>query len=309
MKGTRFTFTQLRYFNAACETLSTARAAELLGVSQSGISTAISHLERVTGETLFLRIPAKGLRLTAEGQELRRIAGDMLSRADEIAHFGMNSQRELVGTVRIACYSTLVPYVLPPLLEKVERRYPKLRVEMVETNYSATIGRLRSADVSLGVLYDAGIPADLHTEHIAVCRPYVLVGERHRLADHDAVDLSELDGERLVTIDIETSREFAHRILRKAGAQVRESSATSNIEALRAIVASSDCFAVLNQHPGHDLANGGMIVRSIPIRGEVEIPRIALISRDSASLSARTTAVQNLLSEVGAAITRRQLHP
>lgn len=309
MKGSGFSLTQLRYFVAACETLSTARAAELLGVAQSGVSTAITHLEGVTGTTLFVRIPTKGLRLTAEGRELRRIAVDVLARSEEISRFGLASSRPLDGTVRVACFRTLVPSVLPRLLDRLRRRYPALRIDMVETTYDETLQRLRTADVLLGVVYDAGIPADITVEHVASCRPYVLVGTGHPLANRPVLDLAELDGQQMVTLDIETSRQYAHRVLRSSGAQVREAVATSSVEALRAIVAAGECFAVLNQHPGHDQTVIGRHVVAIPIRGEVEIPRIAVVSRPEYRKSARAVAVRDALREVGAQITKAQLLP
>ncbi|MGL3804504.1 LysR family transcriptional regulator [Paeniglutamicibacter sp. R2-26] len=309
MSGPGFSLTQLRYFVTACETLNTARAAELLRVSQSSISTAVLHLESEMGVTLFLRVPAKGLRLTDDGREVRRIAADLLARSEELSRFSNASRMLVAGTVRIACYPTLIPTFFPPLYKRISETYPHLRVELVDSSYSGVLQRLRAADVTFGLLYDDGIPVDLEVEYIASCRPYLLVSEHHRLAHRDSVGFEELDGEQLVQLDLATSREYVHQVLRRAGARVEQVCETTSMEALRGVVATSNAFAILNQLPRHDYAIGGEKVSAVPLRGDIEIPRIALVQRPTEVVSAKINAIKNAIRAIGEEITAAQLHP
>ena len=67
-----FTLVQLRYFLAAAEDGTMTGAAKTLVVSQSAISTAIAQLERELGVQLFVRHHARGLTLTAVGEDFVR---------------------------------------------------------------------------------------------------------------------------------------------------------------------------------------------------------------------------------------------
>src|ERR1700676_5326316 len=66
----RITLRQLVYFAAAAENQSALRAAEELNVSPPAISGAISCLEAILGEQLFVRRHARGLLLTEAGHHL-----------------------------------------------------------------------------------------------------------------------------------------------------------------------------------------------------------------------------------------------
>lgn len=62
-----YTLKQLKYFVLAGEHRSVTKAAEAIYVSQPSISSAIHHLEDVTGLQLFIRHHAQGLTLTPQG--------------------------------------------------------------------------------------------------------------------------------------------------------------------------------------------------------------------------------------------------
>lgn len=73
--------TQMRYFLAAYETRSFTRAADVIGVSQPSVSTAIAKLERQIGERLFKR-SRTGLMPTRRGDALFEKAAPVLAQFD-----------------------------------------------------------------------------------------------------------------------------------------------------------------------------------------------------------------------------------
>src|SRR5215218_5019752 len=102
------TLTQLRYFVRAATHGSMTQAAGDLRVAQSAVSAAVAQLERQVGTQLFIRQRARGLVLTAAGEEVR-------------------------GSIRVACFVTLAPFVLPELLADLADHHPGIEVEVIET--------------------------------------------------------------------------------------------------------------------------------------------------------------------------------
>src|SRR4029078_13151808 len=77
------TLIQLRYFVKAASHLSMTKAAEELRIAQSAVSAAVSHLEHQIGTQLFIRHRARGLVLTAAGEEMLRDTRALLDHLDE----------------------------------------------------------------------------------------------------------------------------------------------------------------------------------------------------------------------------------
>ncbi len=92
----RLTLRHLVYFSAAAENESALRAAEQLNVSPPAISGAISSIEHILGEQLFVRRHARGLTLTEAGHHLLLEARDIIGRVKEI-EFGSIQQGATVS--------------------------------------------------------------------------------------------------------------------------------------------------------------------------------------------------------------------
>ncbi len=76
------TLIQLRYFVKAASHLSMTKAAEELRIAQSAVSAAVSQLEHQIGTQLFIRHRARGLVLTAAGEEMLRDTRGLLDHLD-----------------------------------------------------------------------------------------------------------------------------------------------------------------------------------------------------------------------------------
>src|SRR4051812_7389558 len=116
MSSFRFTVRQLEHFVAAADAGSISTAAERGLVSQAGVSLAISDLERHLGVQLFLRRKAKGVPLTSAGERVLADARRLLAQAEELQTHAAAEGDGLTGRLGVGCYTTLAPYLLPPLL-------------------------------------------------------------------------------------------------------------------------------------------------------------------------------------------------
>lgn len=130
--GSQPTLRQLELFIAAAEHRSFAAAAAEVFVTPNAVSAAVTELETLFNTQLFIRRRAKGLTLTAAGQDLVVRARDLLDRANELTlHIG-NVSDVPRGPVKVGCYSTLAATVVPELWAQVTRLLPEIQLDIEE---------------------------------------------------------------------------------------------------------------------------------------------------------------------------------
>lgn len=121
---------QLDAFHAVARHGSFSRAAKELHVTQSALSQRIKKLEEELGQLLFVR-GAGGLTLTDAGTRLLRYCQTRSAlEADVVAELAPSGSPSLVGTVRIAGYSSVVRSLVLPSIAPVFRAHPKLNCEI-----------------------------------------------------------------------------------------------------------------------------------------------------------------------------------
>jgi DNA-binding transcriptional LysR family regulator len=210
------TLTQLRYFVKAATHSSMTKAADELHIAQSAVSAAISQLEQQIGSQLFIRHRARGLALTAAGEEMLRDTRALLAHLDEVLDNASGRVDQVHGTVRLACFVTLTPFVLPRLLSDLGTLHPDLEVEVIETSADAIRTVLRNGTAELALTYDLGLGAGVDAEYVGVAAPYVALPSEHRLAKRKSIRLTELADEPMVLLDLPDSRDYFEAMLAKA---------------------------------------------------------------------------------------------
>ena len=317
------TLTQLRYFVKAATYSSMTKAADELHIAQSAVSAAISQLEQQLGTQLFIRQRARGLALTAAGEEMLRdtrigasyskrwmnsIIEDM-SRDEARTYFLGNPGQGIAndfpkaldaagghvdqvrGTVRLACFVTLTPFVLPRLLSDLGARHPDLEVEVTETSAEAMRTVLRNGTAELALTYDLALGPGVDTEHLGVAAPYVALPPEHRLAGRKAIRLTELTDEPMVLLDLPDSRDYFESMLVNAGVTPNIRYRSASYETVRGLVARGHGFSILNQLPAHGETYDGGTVSAVAIRDEVPGLPIVLARLQSVRATARVLAV------------------
>ena len=198
------TLRQLRYFRAVVEHGSFSRAAESVYVSQPALSLQIRELEAVFGAPLFER-ESRGVFLTPLGREAHEQTLRVLDEALVLETMG---KRFGAGPFRIALgiISTLAPYLLAGLLERLQDAQPRVELDVVEAPSRLIVsgllaGRLDAAILALplGMLELAEL--DLFEDR------FLLAGRAERLAAFRALgdalradDLAQSDLGPLLTL-------------------------------------------------------------------------------------------------------------
>ncbi len=198
------TLRQLRYFHALVEHGSFSRAARSVHVSQPALSIQIRELETTLGGPLVER-ESRGILLTRLGREAHEQTRRIL---DETLLLETMGKRFEEGPLRFAVgiLSTLAPYLLPGLLERLRGATPRVELTVSEAPGQQLVdellaGRLDAAIVSLPLGMLELPERDLFQDR------FLLAGRTHRL---DAVrargktlapaDLAKADSGPLITL-------------------------------------------------------------------------------------------------------------
>jgi LysR family hydrogen peroxide-inducible transcriptional activator len=145
------TIRQLRYLDALARHGNFGRAADECAVSQPALSMQIGELENELGTKLVERQHG-AITLTEIGLEVARRAGDILSAVRDLAECTRRQTRPLTGTLRLGVIPTLAPYVLPRIIPELQRRYPELQLELIESQTRTLLGELSRAGLDVLLL-------------------------------------------------------------------------------------------------------------------------------------------------------------
>src|SRR4030088_2859517 len=111
-----------------------ARAAEILGLTPSGVSRAVARLEARVGVRVFDRNP-RDVSLTEEGRRFHAQVMPLLASLDEAAAEAAGAAAVVRGRLRVSVDPWFARMVLAPKLQQFLVRYPLLSVDLSTSNY------------------------------------------------------------------------------------------------------------------------------------------------------------------------------
>lgn len=127
------------------------RAAERVGMTQSGASQALALMEETLGVQLFSRESRQTLP-TAIGLPVIEQARLMLSALETIRQTVDSVRPMLRGTIRLASFPMVLASFLPPLLRQFNRLYPGIEVVALEVSDDEVETLLAAGLVDVGVV-------------------------------------------------------------------------------------------------------------------------------------------------------------
>ncbi|VVE12784.1 LysR family transcriptional regulator [Pandoraea eparura] len=148
---------QLRYFVAVAEERHFGRAAQRLSMTQPPLSQQIRALEASLGAPLFVRTN-RSVELTAVGRQLLPEVRRILADADALPAFAQGLAHGEVGTLSLGFVSTADYGILPPLLREFGKRYPRVRLQLLEATSDVQVEALMDGRIDAG-LFIPPVPA------------------------------------------------------------------------------------------------------------------------------------------------------
>lgn len=275
----------LTYLVSLAEHRHFGRAAEASFVSQPTLSTQIRKLEDELGVALVERTPRKVL-LTETGREIARRARGVLAEIEEIKAIAQRTRDPEAGRLRLGVFPTLGPYLLPHLVPRVRRRFPRLELLLVEEKTEQVIRMLREGSLDVGILALPLHEESLHAEFLFE-EPFVLaVPDDHPLARRKArLKLADLEDESLLLLeDGHCMRDQALELCQLAGAGEKVGFRATSLETLRQMVAANVGITLLPTLAIKPPVARTDNVQLLEFAGHAPSRRIALVWRKSSSL-------------------------
>ena len=190
---------QLRYFVAVAEEGSFSNAAEREHVSQPSLSQQIHKLEAELDQQLFDRLP-RAVVLTEAGRRLLEYARKILTDLADARRSVAALEDEVAGRLSVGAIPSIALYVLPRLIVRFERAYPKVTFELFEDTTEKLAQRLEDGTLDI-VLASSGDQTPTLAQHSLGREPLLLLlPEKHRLAKKKTIKWSDLAAEKFLLL-------------------------------------------------------------------------------------------------------------
>ena len=191
--GRRLKLRDLHILSAVVHWGSMAKAATHLSMTQPAVSDSIANLEDALRVRLLDR-SSKGVEPTIYANVLLKrgvVVFDELRQGIRDIEFLANPK---AGEVRVGCPEGLAAGLVPAIIDRLSRRYPRVDVHVVHAETATLeLRELRERDVDLLVGRILGpLDDDIDAEVLFEDRRFIVAGARSRWAGRRKLALSEL---------------------------------------------------------------------------------------------------------------------
>ena len=138
-------------FKTVSEAGSFHKAADLLGLTPSAISHAISGMEKELGFSVFTR-GKSGVSLTSSGSQLLPYVYSVLNCEESLqqAVSEMNGLQQ--GTVKVGVFSSVCTVSMPEIIKSFAVLYPAVEIELFQGTYDDVVYWIKNGVVDFGFL-------------------------------------------------------------------------------------------------------------------------------------------------------------
>ena len=193
------TLKQLQYLVALRRHGHFGRAAESCFVTQSTLSAGIRDLEGTLG-TMLVERTKRVVRFTPLGSKIADKAERVLREGEELAELARAERQPLTGELRMGVIPTIAPFLLPAMLPRLRRQWPKLKLFLREETSQAACAALHRGQldcVLLALPFACGEvdSAPLFDDHLFVAFP------KDEAPESPTVDAAAIDEARLLLLE------------------------------------------------------------------------------------------------------------
>ncbi|WP_025717427.1 LysR family transcriptional regulator [Paenibacillus sp. 1-18] len=138
-----------KVFLSVVETGSFTKAGELLNLTQSAISHAVSGLEHELGLTLLIR-GRSGIKLTSNGERLMKHFREIVQMNERLYQEVALIKGLETGTVKIGTFSSVSIQWLPGIIHKFNEQFPLIELKLLDGNYHEIENWIASGEADFG---------------------------------------------------------------------------------------------------------------------------------------------------------------
>ena len=240
---------RLKVFHSVAKNLSFTKASRELFISQPAISKHIHELEVLYNTQLFERTGGR-IRLTAGGELLLSHAQNILSAYRQM-EFEMNLlTNNFTGELKIGASTTIAQYVLPPVLSSFVKKFPNIKVSLMNGNSREIEQALQNGNITLGFVEGNARQSSLHYRPFLKDELVAITSINSKYAAYDEIDVSQLQSFPLVlresgsgTLDVFEAALAEHNIKLSSLNVLMQLGST---ECIKLFLESSDALGVVS---------------------------------------------------------------
>lgn len=193
---------------------SLTRAAEALGLTQSGVSHTINSLEEELGFTLLVR-SRSGARLTAEGERVLPAMRSILNGFNQLEQIVSAIRGLDAGEIRVGTFTSVAVHWLPGIIKTFQQAHPRIDFKLLNGDYHDVERWLRDGSIDVGFVT---LPArvECRTLPLRQDRLLAILPTDHPKAKLDRFPLSDIPGEDFISL-LKNSDQDARRAMELAG--------------------------------------------------------------------------------------------
>lgn len=283
----------IQAFVMVAELGSFSRAAERLGLTQTGLTRRIQRLEAYVGLALLDRTTRR-TGLTAAGRDFlplaRRVVEDLTHGLQRLR----TTSRLAAGDVTLATMPAVAYERLPLLLAEYARRHPGNRVMLLERSGSAVTEAVRGGAAEFGIHIMQAPQAELEEDLLSTDRLVLVCHPSHALADRESLRWAELAGEDLITLGGSSgNRTAVEQQLRASGLPLRGRFVVENTPSAMALAATGIGVAILPSAAQRGRLLSGLV--EVPLVEPALRRSLALVRRRGEALAPAAAALYRMI--------------
>jgi DNA-binding transcriptional LysR family regulator len=223
------------------------KAAEIVGLTQSGITKSIADLERELGFAIFFRT-SRGALMTEEGRDFVERAERLLDDARSLLQGSRERGDPYAGPLRVGVCPASLEWLLADPLAALLARHPGIRYEVIGSSFERMIRLLRNGSVDVVLGFDAAFAewSDVRREAVATMQGVLFVRKGHPLLGLTGIGPEDLaDYDFITPTDSRPYGVVIREIYESRGVDWRKHlHVIDNFSIVRQIVATSDAIGV-----------------------------------------------------------------
>ena len=183
---------------------------------QAAVSTQIRVLEESIGLQLVDR-SERPLQLTEAGRVFFQFAEETLNRAESLGNFFKELIGGVAGHVRIGASLSVGAYLLPRIIGKVLKEYPKVKMDLFTHNREIVCDAVSQSRVDFGIVLSDELPDNVQATPLRSEPFYIVAASNHPLARKRNVAPKELQSTAFVVGMSNEYTEMVNRMIRSVG--------------------------------------------------------------------------------------------
>jgi LysR family hydrogen peroxide-inducible transcriptional activator len=194
------TLRQLQYLLALHKVKNFRQAAENCHITQPTLSAAIKEMENLLGADVLDRSRRKSVVFSPLGLEVVETAKKIAPHLESLMEKAKNMSAPLSGPIRLGLIPTIAPYFLPKILPALQKTFPNIEWQIVETMSVPLVEKLNNGQIDLAIL---AFPYETEglSQEIFFQEKFICAAPKNTFKAKQILSFKDLDNKKLLLLE------------------------------------------------------------------------------------------------------------